>query len=91
MEWIKVFFSCSKTYSVSGREVDPQPPGPGGEEEDEDVGSCLEVGDHVASFADLGRSVQPHERVLPVGHVLLQQVDHPRHLGVDQDAVALFF
>jgi hypothetical protein len=27
---------------------------------------------------DLGAAVQPHERVLPVRHVLLQQIDHSR-------------
>ena len=38
---------------------------------------------------DLGAAVQPHEGVLPMSHVLLQKVDHPGHLGVDQDPVAL--
>ena len=51
---------------VGGGEVDPEPPGPGAQQEDEDVLPVLEVRHHVASLVDLAAPVKSHVAVLPV-------------------------
>ena len=68
-------------------EVDAQPPRPGAQQEHEDVIAALEVGHHVPPLRDLAAAIQPDVGVLPVAHELLQQVDHPGHLGVDEHPV----
>ena len=84
--WVPV--AVIEDHSVRRRQVDPKTACPRGEEKDEDVLPVLEVGDHVPALVDLAAAIEPHVAVLPVAHVLLQQVDHPRHLAVDQDPVA---
>ena len=51
---------------VGGGEVDAEAPGPGAEQEDEDVLPGLEVSHHVSSLMDLTAPIQPHVAVLPV-------------------------
>ena len=77
------------THCISGCEVDAEASSPRGQEEDEDVGSLLEVRNHVPSLVDLWAAIEPHERVLTMRHVLLQEVDHSGHLRVNEDAVAV--
>ena len=74
--------------SVCRSKVDSQTASPCGEEKDKYILPVLEVGNHVASLVDLTASVEPHVAVLAVAHVLLQQVDHPSHLTVDQHSVS---
>ena len=78
-------------YRVCSRQIDSEASGSCRQEEDEDVGPLLEVGDHVATLVDLWAAVQPHEGVLAMRHVLLQQVDHSRHLRIDENSVAVGF
>ena len=78
-------------YRVCSCQIDAEASGSGRQEEDEDVGPLLEVGDHVATLVDLWAAVQPHEGVLAMRHVLLQQVNHPCHLRIDEDSMAFSF
>ena len=76
------------THSISRSEVNSNSPSAGGQQEHENIGLVLEILDHVPPVADLGGPVETHVLVVPVPHVVLQKVDHLRHLRVDEDPVA---
>ena len=73
---------------VRRSEVDAETPRPRAQQEHEDVVAALEVRHHVPTLGDLAAAIQPDVGVLTVAHVLLQQVDHPGHLGVDEHPVS---
>lgn len=73
--------------AVCGCEVETETTRASGEEEEEDFGFVLEVGDHISSVLDLGGTVQTQVLVLPVREILFRKVHHARHLEVEQDAV----
>ena len=55
---------------VGGGKVDAEAPGPGAEQEDEDVLPGLEVGHHISPLVYLAAAVQSHVAVLPDRTVL---------------------
>ena len=47
----------------------------------------LKVSYHVPAVRNSRRAIKANVFVPPVGHELLKDVNHPGHLGVDQDTV----
>lgn len=80
-----------KDDGVGRREVDAEAAGARGQEEDEQLGLCLPVGDHVSPLGDGRVAVEAEVLVLAEREILLKEVDHASHLEVDEAAVPFSF